>query len=350
MPKRPDETFPLPSPEAPADIVLDLLGGMVRRRPLSGEEALKREAELGEAARAGDAAAQAHLARIVLAREPNAEGNRRAVRLLRRSARKKHPDGLYLLGLLALRGQGMKRNPELGRSLLEEAAYQNHRAAQSALARAFELGAGGPKDPERALYWRRLAASLGSSADALEAGRAYRDGRGASENMQEARRWLTRAAKAGNGEAQYEAALLLRRRLTDDEAAAESQRWMKEAALSGIPDAQFRTGLAAWSGEGGRVNLGEALRWLKRAAAGGSARAALMIAGFFLTGNALPLDRPRAYAALRAAERLGDPEARRTADAVRSGLDPEEAREIERRAGTEPLGDFFSELLSPWIR
>ena len=33
MPKRPDETFPLPSPEAPADIVLDLLGGMVRRRP-----------------------------------------------------------------------------------------------------------------------------------------------------------------------------------------------------------------------------------------------------------------------------------------------------------------------------
>ena len=43
-------------------------------------------------------------------------------------------------------------------------------------------------------------------------------------------------------------------------------------------------------------------------------------------------------------------EARRTADAVRSGLDPEEAREIERRARTEPLGDFFSELLSPWIR
>ena len=48
MPKRPDPRFPIPAPEKAEDYVLDLLGGIVRRRPLTGEEAMAQLIRLEE--------------------------------------------------------------------------------------------------------------------------------------------------------------------------------------------------------------------------------------------------------------------------------------------------------------
>ena len=81
---------------------------------------------------------------------------------------------------------------------------------------------------------------------------------------------------------------------------------MREAALSGIVSAQYRLGIDCWSGRSGRVDLREAVRWTCRAAENGSTQAETTLAGFFLTGNALPLDRFRASALLLSAARQGD--------------------------------------------
>lgn len=53
MPKRPDPSFPIPGPEKAESYVLDLLGGIVRRRPLTGEEALAQLNRIEEDARRG---------------------------------------------------------------------------------------------------------------------------------------------------------------------------------------------------------------------------------------------------------------------------------------------------------
>lgn len=329
MPKRPDPLFEIPRPAAFTEPVLDLLGGVARPRPLAGGEAIAALGRIEAQARAGDPAAQAELARRLLTEDPDARKNRRALLLLRKSAAARSPEGLHLLGLLHLRGQGLKRDPAEGVRLLEEAAFLGSLPAQTDLAKAHALGVGTPKDEAKALYWLRLAAARGDAASALAAGRMYRDGLGAGKDDEAAAGWLERAARAGLPAAQYELAELLRRRDAGARDPAKSRRWMREAAFSGIVEAQFRIGVASWSGAGGAVDQREAVRWLCRAAEGGSAKAAAMLAGFLMTGNGLPLSPKRAWTLFLWAERLGDAGSGPLARMLEGQLTPEERREGE---------------------
>ena len=239
MPKQPDERFPIPQPQAFTEPVLDLLGGVARPRPLSGEEAIRRLNEMEARARAGDPESQAELARRLLTEAPNARKNRRALILLRHAAAAGSATGLHLLALLHLRGQGLSQDLTKGVELLESAAYRGSKAAQADLAHALLDGIGTSVNTAKALYWLRLAAAQGDEQSALEAARILRDGESPSvhsENKQtlnestalspqnthqaifntdhrQAEKYFTEAAKAGIPEAQYELAELLRRRL-----------------------------------------------------------------------------------------------------------------------------------------
>lgn len=310
MPKRPDPLFSIPQPEAFTEPVLELLGGVARPRPrhLTGDEAIAALARIETQAQAGDPAAEAELARRLLTEAPNARKNRRALSLLKKSAAARSPEGLHLLALVHLRGQGLKKDPETGVQLLTAAALAGNRFAQADLAKALLLGVGTPINPAKALYWLRIAAAGGDTSAALSAGRMYRDGVGTyiPKNPSQAVRWLEVAAKAGVARAQYELAECLRHEGVGERDPAASRRWMREAAFSGIVEAQFRTAVACWSGDGGTVDQREAVRWLCRATEGGSARAAAMLAGLFMTGNGLPLSDEKAWILYRWAEILGD--------------------------------------------
>lgn len=187
MPKQPDERFPIPQPQAFTEPVLDLLGGVARPRPLSGEEAIRRLNEMEARARAGDPESQAELARRLLTEAPNARKNRRALILLRHAAAAGSATGLHLLALLHLRGQGLSQDLTKGVELLESAAYRGSKAAQADLAHALLDGIGTSVNTAKALYWLRLAAAQGDEQSALEAARILRDGESPSvhsENKQ----------------------------------------------------------------------------------------------------------------------------------------------------------------------
>ena len=323
MPRRPDPLFSIPKPEAFTEPVLDLLGGVARPRPLAGDEAIAALGRIEAAAKGGDPRACAELARRLLTEEPGARTNRRALGLLRKSAAADYPEGLHLLGLLHMRGQGLRQDKVEGARLIERAALLGSCAAQCDMARACLLGAGAPANAARALYWLRLAAAQGDAQEALRAGRMYREGEGCArgpESDAQAARWLELAARAGVPQAQYGLAELLRRARDP----ARARQWMREAAFSGIVDAQFRIGVANWSGAGGSVDQREAVRWLCRAAEGGSPRAAAMLAGFLMTGNGLPLSASRAWTLFRWAERLGDADSAATARILERQLSEEE--------------------------
>ena len=171
MPKQPDERFPIPQPQAFTEPVLDLLGGVARPRPLSGEEAIRRLNEMEARARAGDPESQAELARRLLTEAPNARKNRRALILLRHAAAAGSATGLHLLALLHLRGQGLSQDLTKGVELLESAAYRGSKAAQADLAHALLDGIGTCVNTAKALYWLRLAAAQGDEQSSLEAAR-----------------------------------------------------------------------------------------------------------------------------------------------------------------------------------
>lgn len=168
MPKQPDERFPIPQPQAFTEPVLDLLGGVARPRPLSGEEAIRRLNEMEARARAGDPESQAELARRLLTEAPNARKNRRALILLRHAAAAGSATGLHLLALLHLRGQGLSQDLTKGVELLESAAYRGSKAAQADLAHALLDGIGTSVNTAKALYWLRLAAAQGDEQSALK--------------------------------------------------------------------------------------------------------------------------------------------------------------------------------------
>lgn len=77
MPKTPDARFPLPQQSFTQGGVVDLLGGVVRQRPLSGEEALAELKRIAELAQKGDLDARCryalHLLQIQMNRESTAE-------------------------------------------------------------------------------------------------------------------------------------------------------------------------------------------------------------------------------------------------------------------------------------
>ena len=123
MPKRPDERYAWPQVDETGDFVVDLLGGVVRRRPMSGDELLAREREVERMADKGDPAAQTALARRLFTESPSAEKNRRAVRLLKKALRFNLPSAQLLWGLALLRGQGMAADPKEALVWLEKAAF-----------------------------------------------------------------------------------------------------------------------------------------------------------------------------------------------------------------------------------
>lgn len=307
MPKRPDDTFPIPEWEVTASHVLDLLGGTVRARPLSGEEALAALEKLQADAKAGDAKAATRWGHYLIAHQPESESNRTAIRAFRMSHKKGLADGTFFLGLMLLRGQGTAQNKAKAIELLEPIAFAGHQDAQALLVKAYAQGAS-PLGPEakQSLYWARIAGAGGVAWCAREAGLFYRDGFGTDVDLVAATEWLTKGAQAGDRIAQYEVARLFENRHNPKADALEAKRWQREAALNGEVNAQYRLGLACWAGRGETVDLREAVRWMARAAEGGDTRAMVTLAGFMQTGNALPLDRFKALVLLKAANARGD--------------------------------------------
>lgn len=347
MPKRPDETFQIPKPEDEGNYVLDLLGGVVRKRPLSGEEALRQEEEFLKQAKAGRPEAICHVAGRLLRSSPDAEANRKAVRLMKKGLASGHPDLVHLFAVCALRGQGMKKNVELGVRLLRQAALDGCPQAEFDYAKACLMGIAGFDEKDRAgeaLKWLRLASAAGLPCAGLEAARIYRDGAGVPKDYKEALKWYERSAAAGLSAAQHELALMHLKRDFEDRSPEQARRWMNEAAISGVIDAQYRLAIFCWSGAGGKVAVRESVRWLIRAAEAGHASAMSMLAGFFLTGNGLDRNPANAYALYLAADRLGDASAPATSSVIRPMLSQDEVVRAQA-ASRMPARQLLEELI-----
>ncbi|MFZ0808223.1 MAG: tetratricopeptide repeat protein [Candidatus Sulfotelmatobacter sp.] len=76
-----------------------------------------------------------------------------------------------------------------------------------ALAKAYHLGEGVPKDEAQAVQWWEKAAEHGDAAAQVNLGAAYTLGAGVPKNYAAAVRWYTKAADQGNPEGQRGLAL-----------------------------------------------------------------------------------------------------------------------------------------------
>ncbi len=84
---------------------------------------------------------------------------------------------------------------ETGEPVLPDGAYP---AEKFKVAKAYESGAGLPRDPTKAAHWYRLAAEEGYAPAQAQLGLAYATGNGVERNRDEAVRWLVAAAAQGH--------------------------------------------------------------------------------------------------------------------------------------------------------
>ncbi len=171
---------------------------------------------------AGIPFAQYRLAQLI-GRGAAPGGRGRAMELMRTAAEGGAAQAQYALGLAALNGRGVARDPAAAAHWLGLAAENGVPEAQYALARLLFSGAGVPREPFAAVRWMRQAAQNGYLPAQKATGRLFMTGlEEMGADLNEAQTWLSAAAARGD---------------------TEARRWLREVEQARAAEAAQRTAL-----------------------------------------------------------------------------------------------------------
>ncbi len=110
-----------------------------------------------------------------------AEPARAARVYLRLASTYGHPDATFALGVMNLRGEGVKKNPQQGLKWLTAAARKRHPGAQAYLGDLYWKGNNVKRDQVRGLMWYSLAAETANPSEDRSIIERYNEVRGALE-------------------------------------------------------------------------------------------------------------------------------------------------------------------------
>lgn len=313
------------------------------------------------------------------------------------AAKRRIPDALYQLGLMAERGPPSGDPDQSPAGWYRQAADQGYPPAEVALARLYETGRGGvaaDADAALRLYWS--AATKGHPAAAFKVGwhlaqqadnptgflraarfftvarksgnpdgafglsRLYRDGRGLPKDVDLASALLREAAEGGSVLAQEELAEALESggELQGKEpewGLREAVIWYRRAADRGAAGAAFRLGRMLLTGRGTDIDGTEGIRRMRQAADAGLADAQLSLGSALQNGAGVAANPAEALQWYRKAAEQGHPEAeaalaKSLAEGIGTHPNPTEAgrwyRKVAERGDRDAqlwLGDWYAE-------
>ncbi len=114
----------------------------------------------------------------------------------------------WMLGLMCLNGEGMKRNMEQSLDWLAIAAQLGHPEAQFYLGLMYDRGYGTARNADNAHHWYTRSAEQGLASAQFALGDMYRRGDGRKADPKVARDWFEKAAEQGDAYSQYIAGIL----------------------------------------------------------------------------------------------------------------------------------------------
>jgi len=174
------------------------------------------------------------------------------------------------------------------------------------LGRIYLNGAGRPRDYDHAMEWFLKAAKEGNAAGQVGVGFLFSRGLGCPLDKKKAGEWFRRAAEQNDAKGQYNLALLMNQGWLGPDQLRESLSWFKKAADQGLVVAQATLGNMYYcSAEGVGQDFTQAAYWLEKAAAGGDNPSRTTFASMLRYGNAVDVDKTKAYGLFLAASRDG---------------------------------------------
>ncbi|HIF02363.1 MAG TPA: hypothetical protein EYQ84_03185, partial [Nitrospinaceae bacterium] len=127
----------------------------------------------------------------------NREDYKTSYRLIRPLAKKGFTKAYYNLGILYLKGKGVKVNLKKAIKLFEFAAEQGVVKAQNKLGLIYVKGMGVEQDFIKAMEWWNLAAAQGNGKAQTNLGWMYEMGKGVPKNAKKAANWYELASNQG---------------------------------------------------------------------------------------------------------------------------------------------------------
>ena len=139
-------------------------------------------------------------------------------------------------------------------------------AAELAIGRLYENGAGTPVDYSAAIGWYRKAADKGVAQAQFYLAMMYDRGRGVPASYPAALVLLLKAGDQGNASAEHKLGEFYAQGLGVQKNLSESVRWFRKVADEGSIDAEFYLGLAYAGGDGVPQDYVEGYKWFTIAA------------------------------------------------------------------------------------
>jgi TPR repeat protein len=187
-------------------------------------------------------------------------------------------------------GEGLPKDEEKAVQWWEKAAEHGNVSAQVSLGGVYSLGAGVPKNYAAAVRWWKKAAEQGDVTAEGNLGTAYGLGMGVPTDEVESVRWHTKAAENGNAASQFSLGLFYLQGAGVPKDEAEGVKWLRKSADQGNAAGQFWLGAAYYSGTGVAKDIAEALRWYRKAADQGYAAAQYNQGQAYNLGNGVEKD------------------------------------------------------------
>lgn len=156
---------------------------------------------------------------------------------------------------------------------LTKAAEQGHVDSQTILFGMYAKGLGTKKDEKKAVYWLHKAAIAGDPLAQSELGLSYSLGKGVKQDYKEAYKWILKSAEQDYTKAQNLLGYMHFRGDGVNQDFDKAAAWMEKAANKGDLDSQVFLGMLSLMGEGNFVDYVEGYKWLNIAANQGSSEA-----------------------------------------------------------------------------
>ena len=199
---------------------------------------LPNDAELVAKAKAGNARAQAFVARCYSNGTNGVKKNyKEAVKWAQKSADQGDAVGLYLLGVHYDKGLGVASNYTKANSLYKQAlakfkveAENSDKISQSFLVECYYFGYGTDENFTEAVKWAQKSAEQGYAEAQSNLGYCYYNGYGVSQSYTQAVKWYRLAAEQGDAAAQYYLALSYANGEGISQSYTEAVKWYRLAA------------------------------------------------------------------------------------------------------------------------
>jgi TPR repeat protein len=187
-------------------------------------------------------------------------------------------------------GEGVPKDVEKAVQWWEKAAEHGNVSAQVSLGEVYSLGAGVPKNYAAAVRWWKKAAEQGDVTAEGNLGTAYGLGMGVPKDTAESVRWHTKAAENGNAASQFSLGMFYLQGAGVPKDEAEGVKWLRKSADQGNAAGQFWLGASYYSGTGVAKDTAEALRWYRKAGNQGYAAAQYNLGQAYNLGNGVEKD------------------------------------------------------------